>query len=145
MVHTFNPSTWEAEAGWFLSLRPAWSTKWIPGQPGLYRETLSQKKKKKNTNWSRRQVACCLVFFRVAWDAVAGKAQHSKWSKMHKKVTFYRKWWVYWKRSLRKAAPVLCVSSSWTTMSFNPRIALEGAGAQWRSVKQTEKCFNIFD
>jgi hypothetical protein len=24
--HTFNPSTWEAEAGGFLSLRPAWST-----------------------------------------------------------------------------------------------------------------------
>jgi hypothetical protein len=25
--HTFNPSTWEAEAGRFLSSRPAWSTK----------------------------------------------------------------------------------------------------------------------
>jgi hypothetical protein len=25
VVHTFNPSTWEAEAGGFLSLRPAWS------------------------------------------------------------------------------------------------------------------------
>jgi hypothetical protein len=24
--HTFNPSTWEAEAGRFLSSRPAWST-----------------------------------------------------------------------------------------------------------------------
>ena len=41
----FNPSTCEAEAGGFLSLRPAWSTKWVPGQPGLYRETLSQKNK----------------------------------------------------------------------------------------------------
>jgi hypothetical protein len=47
VAHTFNPSTWEAEAGGFLSLRPAWSTKWVPGQPGLYRETLSQKTKKK--------------------------------------------------------------------------------------------------
>jgi hypothetical protein len=27
MAHTFNPSTWEAEAGRFLSSRPAWSTK----------------------------------------------------------------------------------------------------------------------
>ena len=27
VVHTFNPSTWEAEAGRFLSSRPAWSTK----------------------------------------------------------------------------------------------------------------------
>jgi hypothetical protein len=26
VVHTFNPSAWEAEAGRFLSLRPAWST-----------------------------------------------------------------------------------------------------------------------
>ena len=24
--HAFNPSTWEAEAGRFLSSRPAWST-----------------------------------------------------------------------------------------------------------------------
>jgi hypothetical protein len=42
----------EAEAGGFLTLRPAWSTKWVPGQPGLYRETLSQKtKKKKSLCW----------------------------------------------------------------------------------------------
>jgi hypothetical protein len=27
VVHAFNPSTWEAEAGRFLSSRPAWSTK----------------------------------------------------------------------------------------------------------------------
>jgi hypothetical protein len=26
VLHTFNPSTWEAEAGGFLSLRPVWST-----------------------------------------------------------------------------------------------------------------------
>jgi hypothetical protein len=26
VVHAFNPSTWEAEAGEFLSSRPAWST-----------------------------------------------------------------------------------------------------------------------
>jgi hypothetical protein len=48
VAHAFNPSTREAEAGGFLSSRPAWSTKWIPGQPGLYRETLSQKNKNKN-------------------------------------------------------------------------------------------------
>jgi hypothetical protein len=33
----FNPSTREAEAGGFLSSRPAWSTKWVQGQPELYR------------------------------------------------------------------------------------------------------------
>jgi hypothetical protein len=48
VAYAFNPSTWEAEAGGFLSSRPAWST-------GLYRETLSQEKhthtqKQKQTN-----------------------------------------------------------------------------------------------
>jgi hypothetical protein len=43
VVHSFNPSTQEAEAGGFLSSRPAWSTELVPGQPGLYKETLSQK------------------------------------------------------------------------------------------------------
>jgi hypothetical protein len=27
VAHAFNPSTWEAETGGFLSSRPAWSTK----------------------------------------------------------------------------------------------------------------------
>jgi hypothetical protein len=39
------PSTWEAEAGGFLSLSPAWSTEWVPGQPGLHRETLFRNNK----------------------------------------------------------------------------------------------------
>jgi hypothetical protein len=30
------PARWEAEAGRFLSLRPAWSTERVPGQPGLH-------------------------------------------------------------------------------------------------------------
>jgi hypothetical protein len=47
VAHAFDPSTREAEAGGFLNSRPAWSTKWVPGQPGLHRETLSRKKKKK--------------------------------------------------------------------------------------------------
>jgi hypothetical protein len=47
VAHTFSPSTWEAEieAGRFLSSRSAWSTKWVPGQPGLHRETLTWKTK----------------------------------------------------------------------------------------------------
>jgi hypothetical protein len=53
VAHTFNPSTWEAETGGFLSSRPAWSTEWVPRQPRLYRETLSRggKKKKKRKPW----------------------------------------------------------------------------------------------
>jgi hypothetical protein len=50
VAHTFNPSTWEAEAGGFLSLRPAWSTEWDPEQPGLHRETLSQNNNSNNNN-----------------------------------------------------------------------------------------------
>ena len=49
-MHAFNPSTWKAEAGGFLSPRPAWSTKGVLGQPGVHREFLSQKPKLKQTN-----------------------------------------------------------------------------------------------
>ena len=50
MAHAFDPSTWEAEAeaGGFLSSMPAWSTERVPGKPGLHRETLYKKKKKKD-------------------------------------------------------------------------------------------------
>jgi hypothetical protein len=43
VAHAFDPSTREAEAGGFLSSRPAWSTECS----GLHRETLSRKTKKK--------------------------------------------------------------------------------------------------
>ena len=55
VAHAFNPSTWEAEAGRFLSSRPVWSTEWVPGQPGLHRETLSRKKKKKKKEKKRKK------------------------------------------------------------------------------------------
>jgi hypothetical protein len=48
VAQAFNSNTWEAEVVGFLSSRPAWSTKRVPGQPGLHRETLSQKTKPKN-------------------------------------------------------------------------------------------------
>ena len=47
MVHPFNPSTREAEAGWSLSSRTSWSTEQFPGQAGLHRTTLSWKRKRK--------------------------------------------------------------------------------------------------
>jgi hypothetical protein len=46
VAHAFNPTTQEAEAGRSLSLRTAWSTEGIPGQPGIHRKVLSLKKKK---------------------------------------------------------------------------------------------------
>ena len=39
MTHAGNPWNQEAEAGGSLSLRPAWSTKRAPEQPGMPRET----------------------------------------------------------------------------------------------------------
>jgi hypothetical protein len=45
VAHAFNPSIQEAEAGGFLSSRP---------QPGIHRETLSQKTKKKKKDQRRK-------------------------------------------------------------------------------------------
>jgi hypothetical protein len=45
----------DLEAGGFLSSRPAWSTGWVPGQPGLHRETLSRKTKKQNKQTKTKQ------------------------------------------------------------------------------------------
>jgi hypothetical protein len=52
----------EAEAGGFLSLRPAWSTKWVPGQPRLYRETLSRGKTKQNKTMAPLPMSLCWPF-----------------------------------------------------------------------------------
>jgi hypothetical protein len=46
VAHAFDPSAQEAEAGGFLSLRPAWSSR-------TARETLSRKKKKSSSQESR--------------------------------------------------------------------------------------------
>lgn len=39
--------TLEAKASWSWSLRPAWCSQWIPGQPGLRDKTLFQNKENK--------------------------------------------------------------------------------------------------
>jgi hypothetical protein len=54
VAHAFNSSIWEAEAGEFLSSRTAWSTEYVPGHPGLHRETLSQKQNKTTTTTTKR-------------------------------------------------------------------------------------------
>jgi hypothetical protein len=74
VAHAFNPSTWEAEADGFLSSRPAWSTEWVPGQPGLHRETLSQKQNKTHTHTKVENICSPSrgPEFGVPWA-------HSKW------------------------------------------------------------------
>jgi hypothetical protein len=59
VVHAFNPSTQEAEAGGFFSLRPAWSTQWVPGESGLHRENpVSKKQEKKKELWPKATMFC---------------------------------------------------------------------------------------
>jgi hypothetical protein len=45
----------EGRGRWISELRPAWSTKWVPGQPGLYRETLSRKTKTKTKTKTKKK------------------------------------------------------------------------------------------
>jgi hypothetical protein len=59
VAHSFNPRTWEAEAGRFLSSRSAWSTECVPGHPGLYRETLSQNTKKQKQKQKHGKPVFC--------------------------------------------------------------------------------------
>lgn len=50
VIHTFDPSTWELEAGRSPNSRVAWSTE--TGQPGLHREIVLQTKQKtKQGGW----------------------------------------------------------------------------------------------
>jgi hypothetical protein len=71
VAHAFSPSTWEAEAGGFLSSRPVLSTKWVPGQPGLYRETRSQNKqtrKKRKKRKKRQDKTPIISVFKRLWQ-----------------------------------------------------------------------------
>jgi hypothetical protein len=43
-AHAFDPSTLEARASVSLSLRLAWCTEQVSGQPGLHRETKQNKR-----------------------------------------------------------------------------------------------------
>ena len=71
LVHTFNPSTQEAEADGSLSSRSAGSTEQVPGQPWLHRETLSPKTKKKNKKKQQKKKED------ITWtDVTGGCAEH---------------------------------------------------------------------
>jgi hypothetical protein len=56
VAHAFNPSTWEAEPGGFLSSRPAWSTEWVPRKArDTQRNPVSQNKTKQNKTHTKKQ------------------------------------------------------------------------------------------
>ena len=46
----------QRQAGRFLSSRPVWSSKWVPEQPGLHRETLSGKTNQTNKNNKKKSL-----------------------------------------------------------------------------------------
>jgi hypothetical protein len=90
VAHAFNPSSWEAEAGGFLSLRPAWSTEWVPGQPELHRETLSRKSQKaKKTKKTQKKPQILQLLEDVFSEAITNTiiiiwhSEAQKWSKYY--------------------------------------------------------------
>jgi hypothetical protein len=51
VAHAFNPTTWEAEAGGFLSSRPAWSIRVSSRTAGaIQRNPVSKQKQQQRTN-----------------------------------------------------------------------------------------------
>lgn len=52
VAHAFNPSTYKAEAGGSLNMRPDWYTGCVPGQP---KETLSGRKEGEREGRGRKE------------------------------------------------------------------------------------------
>lgn len=62
VIERLFPSTREAETeGISVSLRPAWHMCLTPGRSGLYRRTLSQKLKKKESFNFLKQITCYVI------------------------------------------------------------------------------------
>jgi hypothetical protein len=53
VVHAFNPSTWEAEAGGFLSSRTAWFTEFQDSQGYTEKPCLEKQKQKTTTTTTK--------------------------------------------------------------------------------------------
>jgi hypothetical protein len=53
VAHDFNPSTWEAETGGFLSSRPAWSTEFQDSQGYTEKPCLKKTKQNRTNNKSK--------------------------------------------------------------------------------------------
>jgi hypothetical protein len=64
VVYAFDVST-QRQRQVDLSSRPSWSTKRVPRQPGLHRESLSPKKKKERNLCICVWVFCLLLYIRA--------------------------------------------------------------------------------
>ena len=62
VTDALNPSTRETEAGRSLSSRPAWSTEWNPGEPGLHREKSCLEKPKLKPR-GKKKIKCWVRIF----------------------------------------------------------------------------------
>jgi hypothetical protein len=72
-AHALISSTWEAEAGRFLSSRPAWSTEWVPEKPSFKEETKQEQQQKDVTHQSSLGLESQdkLIFCSVFWVRVS--------------------------------------------------------------------------
>jgi hypothetical protein len=55
VAHAFNLTTWKAEAGGFLSSRPAWSTESSRTARAIHRNPVSKKPKAKNQKTKKQK------------------------------------------------------------------------------------------
>lgn len=59
--HTFNPSTYEEEAGEYLSLMSPWSTEVGPEQPGLTEKSCFNNQSNNNNNKNKiKKIYLCM-------------------------------------------------------------------------------------
>ena len=123
VVHAFNSSTWEAEEGVFLSLRSAWTTEWVPGQPGLHRETLSQEEEEEEEeeekeltnnlkNSRQKYIGECCIKVNVALPV--GASSRSPWA--------LTQWMVPW--SPEDSPHDLRITGEWNTTSVTNQLWL---------------------
>jgi hypothetical protein len=64
VAHAFNPSTWEAEAGRFLSSRPVWSTSEFQDS-----QSYTEKPYLKQTSKQRNKTIYITKLLRNSWEA----------------------------------------------------------------------------
>jgi hypothetical protein len=70
VAHAFNPSTREAEAGGFLSLRPAWSTELSSRTArATQRNPVSKNQKKKKEKKFLKNIKRIVLFLGIVWFA----------------------------------------------------------------------------
>ena len=133
VVHVFNPSTWEAEAGGFLSSRIAWSTEWVPGLLGLYRETLSwktkgKKKKKERKKRLKTPLVPSTLYFYVLVGLLRESLPRLVWTSWSSASTFWIPGFLLWSVSMPS---LLKVWGGYGGTQFNPTTLGVGTGSEF--------------